>query len=272
MSVSYTTWQRHNPPKPSAGSQPRSHRERTPFSDVSSPNLPNGTLNLGGSEHTPAPAPTFTNLLDDPADTVYEEYEGFDVDDGGSFALAGISDYRQDSEDELDLQGEEVDAEDMQDQPAPDWWGEDRYDDGEDDEGDDGLLRVPLAPGLGLVNEDGLLAWPDDRPRLEAEDLVKHHQLDAPLRHLFTTIAYGKATGMSYASANVQLDHMTTAVELATGEVLEGRTAQVKTALSRIGVNPDDLLTRYIVCPNVKCWNLVPYRQLYELPSVIAVT
>lgn len=77
---------------------------------------------------------------------------------------------------------------------------------------------------------------------------------------MYTSIAWGKAQGMSIAMADVQLDAMTRSIELERGEVLEGRTASTKTALSRLGVNPDERIDRYIVCPKHTCWRLVSRR------------
>ncbi|KAG7527871.1 hypothetical protein FFLO_06536 [Filobasidium floriforme] len=98
--------------------------------------------------------------------------------------------------------------------------------------------------------------------------LTKHHDLPVPIRHMYTAMAFAKATtGISNIAANMMLEQMTTSIELASDTVIEDKTYNVRTALSRLGVLPDDYLTRYLTCPNNQCWHLEPYINLYKLQT-----
>jgi hypothetical protein len=271
LSVTYTTWTRHNPPKVPVP-PPSQQRERSPLSPLNcSPNIPFAIPDrndFGGSDTDDEPA------------AFGEAYAS--SSDGNEVIAEAIEGTQEDYEygDQMcdeDLEDEEMPLDDGG-QPVLDWWGEEEERPRSESPRDPDPVPIDRARRESTFEDsnydddedesgDELLSFPLNCPRYEAEDLVRHHLLEPPIRHLFTTVALGKATGMSFALANLNLDHMSTALELATGDDLDGRTSQVKTALSRIGVNPDDRITRYIVCPHPHCWNLVPYKELYNLAS-----
>lgn len=112
---------------------------------------------------------------------------------------------------------------------------------------------------------------PSDRvkPTVVLRNVLQHHDLEPAIRHLYTTIAFSKAVGLSNIAAATILEQTTAALNIAVGNSEEPLTSptQVITAMSRLGVNPDDFMERRIVCPNLACWHLVPYQELYRLES-----
>lgn len=125
-----------------------------------------------------------------------------------------------------------------------------------------------------LEDDSQLTEQPDEAPirpdvvlRRPRKDLNRHHDLDPSLRMLYTSIAFAKLAGTSAAITDLTLNSATTALELEKGDYLENRTGKIKTALSRLGADPDKYIQRFVVCPNFECWEMVPYEKLYEIAS-----
>lgn len=107
-------------------------------------------------------------------------------------------------------------------------------------------------------------------PVIVLKNINKHHDLDAPICHLYTLMTFGKAKGLSNATSNTFLEQMTVGLGLASGEApADDKTGNIRTAMSRLGVLPDDYMRQCIVCPNLACWKLTPVRQLYLLDTPI---
>lgn len=128
-----------------------------------------------------------------------------------------------------------------------------------------------IGPGLarhvdriGAADGDGIQA-------VILNNVLQHHELDPAMRHLYTTIAFGKAVGLSNIAAATILEQSTVALNIGKGiedDALSTPT-KISTAMSRLGVHPDDYIERRIVCPNLDCWRLTPYRNLASLESPI---
>lgn len=101
--------------------------------------------------------------------------------------------------------------------------------------------------------------------RVHVNNLLRHHELDPSTRHMFTVAAHAKARGVTNDMAELMLEQMAGHHLMLTGEEVPDGTTNIRTAESRLGVHPDDYITRYIACPAHLCWALTPYKDLYSL-------
>lgn len=96
-----------------------------------------------------------------------------------------------------------------------------------------------------------------------------HHSLNSTLRMIYTHAAWRRVTGTTMKSTDELLrQDLYIANEAVHGmngsfNVSDKATANTRTALKRLGVDTQEDITRYIVCP--KCWNLVPLTNLATL-------
>lgn len=99
-----------------------------------------------------------------------------------------------------------------------------------------------------------------------------HHGLSFTERMAYTNGARNrlKNAPFTFTDDNLKRDfHFALGMaEMYNGELdfkPEDYTTNTRTALKRLGADPDEILERYLVCP--KCWNLVEYGELYTLTT-----
>lgn len=123
----------------------------------------------------------------------------------------------------------------------------------------------PFEPDDPHPNED--YAW-QQSPIVHVDNLLRHHDLDEVARHIYTTAIFQKATGLSDTAIEVLLQQMFAQDQIANqGQISEHFTTRFRTIKSRLGVDPDQYIDRYIVCPNNDCWQLYNRDRLPHLES-----
>jgi hypothetical protein len=109
----------------------------------------------------------------------------------------------------------------------------------------------------------------DTRPQVAP----RHHFLPYAHRFAYTMAAYGRLNGSTFSTTDVGLrQHLRfiQGISHQHGKDLgfdpdKEYTTNTRTALSHLGVNPEDEIQQYIVCPS--CWSLTPLSELDELNS-----
>lgn len=107
--------------------------------------------------------------------------------------------------------------------------------------------------------------------------MPRHHRLPYLARSTYTRAAHSRVNGVTFHHTDQQLRQerlqAEALVELtgrSLGLELNDLTTNTRTALSRLGVNPDDDIMQYMVCP--RCWNLVRLDELNNLDTPICRT
>jgi hypothetical protein len=117
----------------------------------------------------------------------------------------------------------------------------------------------------------------DDYPIIPSEFVLRHHDLSPAQRNIYTAIAFAKIKGTADRATQKMLDQMVASVGIAFDTAHHpderelaadlddstGGSVNYRTAMSRLGVSPEDFIHRYICCPN--CWSLTPRIELYAL-------
>lgn len=100
-----------------------------------------------------------------------------------------------------------------------------------------------------------------------------HHRLQLTLRMIYTQVALYRLRGGSYQNTDHDLQQRLYTALSAAAEVgvpldldLDQTTLNTRTAMSRIGLNVNEEIQRFIACPS--CWTLVDYNSLYSLDDV----
>jgi hypothetical protein len=124
-----------------------------------------------------------------------------------------------------------------------------------DEEGDHDDEEVDQQDPLGATN--------DQLP------LLRHHALPAPLRLAYIRAAYDRVKGTSFENTDLNLKISLASLGFMGGTDLaldhqHSHTTRTRTALSRIGADPEEFIEQYIVCPNPQCWNIIRPSKLYS--------
>ncbi|KAH8082679.1 hypothetical protein HD553DRAFT_343440 [Filobasidium floriforme] len=270
-SVAYITWRRHNPPGHEHFPAPPAAAAAAPLT-VNPLDSPSGPLPTLSPVSAPAPLPPLFDEIDGslpdlpavigaggPSSPPPITPAGLTSDDDDVDMYDWNHDYPVDADDDASSMGQPLGSDRPPSEgPLP------NHDDAFEDEiawtfpPNDPIAQYystepdPARPGRQVV-------------RINIENLQRHHALPSHLRQIYTAIAYGKATGMPNVPANTILQQMTSLAEACLEEEIEDRTYNVRTAQSRLGVLPDDYISRWICCPNNECWLLTPYAELYQL-------
>lgn len=261
-SVPPTTYARHNPP--GQDHVPRLAGVRPPVAPLRPHN---------DNLQQPHPAPVLNEDLQEDFDDLpnalflegpLEDHAMADRSDSDiSDYLSDYQDFERDDESDLgdDIEGGmEGDLAEMDDVRPDEWGYYDAWMDAQEQQDDP----------VGLARQVDRIEKPDEGEQtVVLRNILQHHEMDPALRHLYTTIAYSKAIGLSNTAAGTILEQATAALSIGLGhgdDILSSPT-KVSTAMSRLGVHPDDYIERRIVCPNLDCWRMIPYNDLLGLES-----
>lgn len=276
-SVSQDTWRRHNPPEQAARVKPA-----VTYSSQLQPFLGNPSASRGSSRNDP------TNSLEyphDPSVILNNDSLHGENDDGSYTTNPGpqyIPDYVDHVASDYGESAEPFDGFDRFAEQDDDIRGTPALTDDDSQTVSDGTVNLPPLPPF--YDDPQYEYHRSGLPILDTEAMTKHHNLSAAQRHTYTAIAFFKLAGMTDRTSQVLLDQMTAGTGVALEEAehmmaeadMEQRPLGLddmpdnepvdhRTAMSRLGVNPDQWIKQYISCG--RCFTLVPLEQLYSLPG-----